>query len=165
MRRSFRYAGPLMLLLVCAIPAGAQKNSLGLNLRISGSPDVGITWFISSSVAIRPSLAANSVTVESPTGDSKLSRVSLTTDVLFNARAIERIRMYVGVGGTVSKLRSDVLPDQTTWGFRTLFGARVTVIERVAFFGEIALNYERGDEGERQIALATLPLGIVVFLR
>src|SRR5688572_4820845 len=151
MRRFFRCAGPLMLLLVCAFPAGAQKNSLGLNLRISGSPDVGMTWFVSPTVAIRPSLAANSITVPSPAGDSKLSRVALTTDVLLYARAAERIATYVGLGATIASLSSNVLPDQTTWGIRTLFGARVTVIERVAVFGEVALSYERGDEDERQI--------------
>jgi hypothetical protein len=165
MIRLLRLITPVMLTVIVAVPARAQKQTLGINLRISGTPDVGMTWFVTPSVAIRPTLAATSITVPSPAGDSKLSQVGLTTDVLLYARPAERIATYVGFGATIASLSSNVFPDQKTWGIRTLFGVRGNVIERVALFGEVALSYERGDEDEREIGLATLPIGIMVFLK
>jgi hypothetical protein len=147
MIRLLRLITPVMLTVIVAVPARAQKQTLGINLRISGTPDVGMTWFVTPKVAIRPTLAATSITVPSPAGDSKLSQVGLTTDVLLYARPPERIATYVGFGATIASLSSNVLPDQT------------------ALFGEVALSYERGDEDEREIGLATLPIGIMVFLK
>src|SRR5688572_8742217 len=147
----------VVLFLVCAAPAAAQKNTLGINFRVSGATDVGFTWYLSPKVAIRPSLSGSSSTIVSPLGggDTKVTQVAITTDFLVNASTAERITTYLGFGATISSVNSDDLTDRTRWGVRTLFGARVHVIDRVALFGEASLTYSHSDDGETFVGLST----------
>ena len=56
--------------------------------------------------------------------------------------------------------------DVTLWHARVLFGVRAKLLERVALFGEVGVEYQGADlPGNQRVALATFPLGIVVFFR
>lgn len=166
-----RFAQSVLLtttVLLTAHHLHGQESTLGLNLRISGAPQVGVTWLRSSGFAIRPSLTASWRKIESPSPfgpDVETSQVGVDLDFLLRAATWDRVTSYYGLGGSVVRFSSDG-SDTDIWRARALLGARVTLFQRVAIFGEVGVEYQDADApfGQR-VDLATFPLGIVVFLK
>jgi hypothetical protein len=72
---------------------------------------------------------------------------------------------YVGLGASAVQVSSGG-GDRSLWLARALFGVRVTLVERVALFGEVGLEYRDTDTPSSQRAeLVTFPIGVVVFLK
>ena len=142
-------------------PLQGQQGKLGLNLRINRENQVGVTWFVSPSFAIRPSLTAT----WSKFGASRTTEVGVDLDFLFRAATWDRITSYYGLGGSVThgSLSGSGI---TLWQARVLFGVRAKVLEWVSLFGEVGVEYQGADlPGNQRVTLATFPLGVVVFLK
>ena len=151
--------------LLAASALDAQEK-LGVNLRINRSSQLGVTWSLSSGLAVRPALTAGWSRTETAFGpDVETSVLGLDLDFLFKAAAWDRVTSYYGLGASFIHLSSDG-DNADAWLARALLGVRVTVIERVALFGEVGVEYQDADSplGER-VALATFPIGVVVFLK
>jgi len=126
-----------------------------------------VTWFASPSVALRPSIEAAWVKTTSPFGGTnETTQWSLNLEALFGAAGPERVNLYAGLGGSIGGIRSGSSPASTAWAGWGLVGARLTVVNRVALFGEIGLVYEDAEDfGAQRLQLGTFPLGIVVYLK
>jgi opacity protein-like surface antigen len=161
-----------------ALQLHAQEHTLGINFRVDAASQLGVTWLVSPSLTIRPSLTAswNKTTTTSPFGGEawyETAILGVDLDFLFRAATWDRITSYYGLGVSVAHLSSSgnsglgsFLPSGTAWGGRVLLGVRVRLLERVAFFGEVGLAYQDSDYASSQsVRLTTYPLGIVIFLR
>jgi hypothetical protein len=161
----------MLLVTILILPAPrlqGQENTLGLNLRVNVSPQVGVTWLPTPSFAIRPSLTASWIKTTSPIGGgtTRTTQLGADLDFLFRAGTWGHVTSYFGVGGSVLRFSFDGGPEGTIVIARALFGTRVTLVDRVALFGEVGLEYQDADPiGSQRIGLATFPLGVVVFLR
>lgn len=104
---------------------------------------VGVTWFLSPSVALRPSVEAWWVKSTSQFGGSnETTQWALNLEALFGAGGPERVNLYTGVGGSIGGMNPDALPASTIWSVWGLVGARFTVVDRLALFGEVGVIYE-----------------------
>jgi hypothetical protein len=145
--------------------AQAQENKVGLNLAISQSPQIGLTILSSPKIAFRPSLSIQWTKFDAGlAGDVEATQIALTFDVLSTAVTRDRVTTYLGFGGTIGSISSDVLEDATIWAVRGLFGGRVRVFERLSVFGEVGIEYSDLGAGQN-LALATFPIGVVLFLK
>lgn len=142
----------------------AQEHKLGVNLRINGAASqVGLTWLASPSLVIRPSLIASwTHATDALGGEQEATLIGLELDFLFRTATWDRVTSYVGVGGSFLSADGDDL-----WAIRALLGARVSVIQRVALFGEVGLRYQDtgGPISSQSASLVTFPIGVVVFLK
>jgi hypothetical protein len=167
MQRSF--ALPICVALLAAggnSIAAQQRHTLGVNLRVFGTTQVGITWFLSPSLVLRPSVEADWQKFSTGQGTTLTATfVALDLDVLFPLRTEQRLTPYWGIGASLGGLWSDAR-DATTWAGRALGGARLTVVDRVDLFGEIRVEYSHETApGSQRVVLATSPLGIIVYLK
>lgn len=159
------------VLLIVGLVAGArqlaaQDHTLGLNLRVLGTAQIGLTILTSPAIAVRPSLSAGWAAVDfSGFGSVETSRVALDVDVLLRAATWDRVTLYSGPGVSIGRLNPSTGETTTVWGLRYLLGARLRVVDRVMLFGEAALEYDYNGDGGESAALVTLPLGIIVFLK
>lgn len=145
----------------------AQDHTLGLNLRVFSTPQLGVTWLASPSLAIRPSVIASWTKSTSPFGaDVETTQLGGELDFLFRAGTRDRVTSYYGLGGFITHVSSST-GDGTLWGTQALLGVRVRVVDRVAIFGEVGLGYQEDDRtfNHRHVGFETMPLGVVVFLK
>lgn len=150
-----------------ASAVSAQDHKLGVNLRVLGTTQVGVTWLASPSFAVRPALSGSWQKTTSPLGGTaEVSQWAFDVDFLFGAAPRERVAVYYGVGGSIGGAKSGTFPATTVWRARGLVGARVTALDRVELYGEVGVEYQdAGDFPGQWLNLATFPLGIVVFLK
>ena len=151
-----------------------DDHRFGLNFRIAGTGQVGVTYALAPSLLLRPALLFNRQTlalvgVPPNVQDVTITEAGLDLDLLLPVGARGRLLPYLGAGGQVLGRWVDG-ESVTNWAARGLFGVRVTVFERLAVFGEFALEYSESDgvgffgpSGNR-LALAAAPLGVLVFL-
>jgi hypothetical protein len=160
-------------MLICAcllLPATAllaqNEGKFGINLRVTGTTQLGVTWRVSPGLALRPAIAFDWIKTTTPFGDNETSIYGADLDLLFSGPTRDRVTTYYGVGGGVLYFNPGSEPVATAWLARALLGARVRIVERVALFGEVGLEYRAGDNpiGD-EFSTATFPLGIVVFLK
>ena len=163
-----RFSASILLATAGLLTAGAldAQEKLGVNLRLNRTQQVGVTWHRSPGFAIRPALTAGWSRTEAPFGpDVETTLLGLDLDFLFKAAAWGRVTSYYGLGASLIHISSDG-DNADAWLARALLGARVTLVERVALFGEVGVEYQGSDSllGER-VALATFPIGVIVFLK
>jgi hypothetical protein len=166
----FRLLTPLVTaaVLLGATDLPAQQRTLGLNFRVTGTTQVGVTWFASPSVALRPSIEAQWIKTTSPSpfvGDNETLQWSLNLEALFGASGPERLNVYTGLGASIGGINPGPAPSSTVWGAWGLLGVSFRVVDRVAVFGEIGLTYEDAKDVVQRFGLGTFPLGIVVYLK
>ena len=139
------------------------QRTLGVNLRVNPAQQVGVTWLVSPSVTLRPSLSISWDRITQPVGSEiETTQFGVDLDVLLPAATWDRVMSYYGVGGSIARLSSDS-SDATVWSARAFLGVRVAVLERMAVFGEVGLAfYDTGAFGTERVALATFPLGVVI---
>ncbi len=145
----------------------AQQHTLGLNLSVLRTQQLGVTWLVSPSLAIRPSMIASWTKTRSPLGgEVETTQLGGELDFLFRAATWDRVTSYYGLGGLIAHVSSSA-GDGTLWGAELLLGARVRVLDRVTVFGEVGLGYQQDERsfGIRRATFETLPLGVVVFLK
>jgi hypothetical protein len=168
MRRSLPLVVCVVLLAVSATSIAAQqRHTFGVNLRVLGSPEVGITWSLSPSLVLRPSIEASWDKFRPGTGSASITTtsVALDLDLLLPLRTEQRVTPYWGIGASLGRLWSDA-GDATTWAARTIAGARFAVVDRVDLFGEIHVEYTHDSPlGNQRIVLGTSPIGIIVYLK
>ena len=157
------------VLLSRATALSAQtEGTFGINLRVTGTNQLGVTWQASPGFAIRPSLVFDWTKFELPfaSGESEVAIYGADVDLLFRASSAGRLTTYFGLGGGLLYYNPGPEPAVDAWLARLLIGARVTVVDRVAVFGELGLQYQSGDfpVGD-SFSTTTFPLGIVVFLK
>jgi hypothetical protein len=158
-------------MLIVGLVAGArslaaQDHTLGLNLRVVGTAQVGLTILTASGTALRPSLTASwaSATV-SGFGTIETSFLGVEFDVLFRHSTWDRVSLYSGPGVSLGRSNPTIGESSTIWALRYQLGARLRVVDRVSLFAEADLEYRNsGDSGEFA-SLATQSLGIIVFLK
>jgi hypothetical protein len=150
-----------------AAEVAAQDHTLGVNLRVVGTTQVGVTWLASPSFAIRPALSGSWQKVTSPLGGTtEATQWAFDVDFLFGGPSAGRVTVYSGVGGSIGGIHVGGFPASTVWRGRALVGARVNALDRVAIFGEVGVEYQdAGDFGGQRFGLSTFPLGVVVFFR
>lgn len=165
----------LSLALLLSI-VGASENALtaqndavgklGLNFQVFGAPEIGVTWLITPSVAIRPGLMFSWTKSSTPFGDNETSQYGVRTDVLLRLAESRGVTGYVAVGGTYNWMNESG-DDPSFWTVRSLLGMRVRLMDRVAVFGEAGFSYQRieGVIDARTFGTTTLPLGVIVFLK
>lgn len=155
-----------LLLSATALPA-QDEGKLGINLRVNGATQLGVTWRVSPAVTLRPSLAFDWVKISSPLGGTaEVTTYGLDLDVLFRGATWDRVTSYYGVGGGTFWVNSDFINEGNIWAVRGLLGARVRIVPRVALFGEVGIQYQGGDEAfGKEFSTTTFPIGIVVFLK
>jgi hypothetical protein len=147
--------------------AAQQRHTLGLNLRVIGSTEVGITWSLSPSLVLRPSIEANWDKFRSRTGSTFITTtfVALNLDLLLPLRTEQRVTPYWGIGASLGRFWSDA-GDATTWAARTIAGVRFAVVDRVDLFGELHIEYTHDSPlGNQRLAIGTSPIGIIVYLK
>jgi hypothetical protein len=161
-----------------------------LNLSVGGSPEVGVTFNVSSHIALRPALQFAVTTFERDvrTADGDIVVKETTTqsgidlDLLAAIARVGAVDLYLGAGASAlfvwdsqsvsgrpappqfsqpTVFRGSVSP-------RILFGARVPVVDRLSVFGDLILNYSIaprtfGNEF-RRLSLETSALGITVYI-
>lgn len=149
-----------------AADLAAQDRTLGVNLRVVGTTQVGVTWLASPSFAVRPALSGSWQKQTLPFGGTtEVTQWAFDVDFLFGGPTGGRVTVYYGVGGSIGGIDGGSFPASTIWLGRGLVGARVNALDRVAIYGEVGVEYQdAGDFGQR-FALATFPLGVVVFLK
>ncbi|MGH7530378.1 MAG: hypothetical protein ACREMN_08360 [Gemmatimonadales bacterium] len=161
-------AGWMAIAAVTAVPVPqvqAQEHTLGVNARVLGASEVGVTWHVSPGLALRPALSFEWLKFDGAFGDQEVTEYGLGVDVLFQAAAADRLTPYVGFGATYGVVNGSIAGDGPTWRGRGLFGLRVRVMNRVAAFGEIGAQYRDVDEGSSSFVLATFPIGIIFYLK
>lgn len=154
-------------LLSCATTLSAQEEGkLGINLRVTGTTQLGVTWQASPGVVIRPSIVFDWIKTTSPFGNDETTIYGADVDVLFRGSSTGRVTTYYGLGGGLIYINTGSQPLTEAWLARLLLGARVRVVDRVAVFGELGLEYRSADGllGD-EFSTATFPIGIVVFLK
>jgi hypothetical protein len=166
----FRFSASGCAVVALALTApdlSAQDHSLGVNLRVVGTTQVGVTWLASPSFAVRPALSGSWQKTTNPFGGSnEISQWAFDVDFLFGAPTRDRVTVYYGIGGSVGGAKGGTAPASTIWRGRALVGARVNALDRVAFYGEVGVEYQdAGDVLGQRVALATFPLGVVVYLK
>lgn len=145
----------------------AQDHSFGVNLRVVGTTQVGVTWLTSPSFAVRPALSGSWQKTTNPFGGSnEVSQWAFDVDFLFGAASRDRVTVYYGIGGSIGGAKGGTAPASTIWRGRALVGARVNALDRVAFYGEVGVEYQdAGNALGQRVALATFPVGVVVYLK
>lgn len=166
--------------------AAQDRHSVGLNLGIVGSQQVGITYHVSSSLTLRPAVffdwSKRQVQIGAPLPggggavpeDITSTALGLDLDVLFPGASSDGWTSYFGLGADVSRVwfSSNLINqgDIAAWGLSGIFGARVTLINRLAGYGEIALRYANeggggGSLSDRQrLSLGTSAVGLLFYL-
>jgi len=157
---------PALLLTTPLLAQQRQLGTLGLNLWVDGSPTVGVTWRVSPGVVLRPAVSFAWNKTESPLSTSETTQYTVNLDVLCRTASWNRLISYIGAGGGVGNISGSGGLVGQVWAARALAGAQLTVVDRVAVFGELGFEY-RHAEGAlgKQAALRTFPIGIVVFLK
>ena len=155
--------------IVLATPLLAQQRelgTLGLNLRVGGSPAVGVTWRASPAVVVRPAVSFAWNKTETPLSTSETTQYTVNLDLLLRTASWNRLTSYIGAGGGVGNISGSGGLVGKTWAARALAGAQLTVVDRVAVFGELGFEYDHAEGFQgKQAALRTFPIGIVVFLK
>jgi len=80
--------------IVLATPLLAQQRelgTLGLNLRVGGSPAVGVTWRASPAVVVRPAVSFAWNKTETPLGTSETTQYTVNLDVLCRTASWSRL--------------------------------------------------------------------------
>jgi len=151
-----------------------ETHTLGLNVLAASSPTVGVTWQLSRSLALRPSVAVSwdsrdLTRVSSATGmilqtSTTLTQAGLDLDLLVTMVDHRALTSYLGVGGYFGGLWRDG-EGNATWAVRTFLGIRIDVLDRVALFGEVGVEYDvLGFNDVKALRLSTAPLGILLYL-
>jgi len=157
------------LLSVPSALSAQDEGTLGINLSVTGSTQIGVTWLTSPGVAIRPSVNFAWIKTSFPfSGSDETSVYGVDVDLLLRASHSERVTTYLGVGGGLVYYNPGAEPVSKGWLARTLVGARVKVFDRVALFGEVGFEYQSGEDQAilpDRFTTATTPIGVVVFLK
>jgi hypothetical protein len=143
-----------------------ELGKLGINLRVESGPSIGIDWRVSPKMTLRPVLTFQWSKTETPFGTDERTQYGVGLDVLFRAASWDRVTSYYGIGAAFANISGAGTLAGNAWATKLLIGARVKVIERVALFGEIGVQYvdAEGFFG-KQFSLETFPLGVTVFLK
>lgn len=154
------------LLSWAAALSAQEEGKLGINLRVTGTTQLGVTWQASPGLAIRPSILFDWIKTTTPFGSNETTIYGADVDLLFRGSSSSRLTTYYGLGAGLLYFNPGGQPVADAWLARLLLGARVRVVDRVAVFGELGLEYRAGDDqlGD-EFSTATFPLGIVVFLK
>ena len=151
-----------------------REHTFALNVWAQSAATVGITWELEPGFAIRPAVGVSWDRVNRTMFDPNLGvfsyeytevQVGLDLDMLFTVAAVPHFATYLGFGGSVGETWQDG-NGSVSWTARTLAGLRVTVIERLALFGEIQVYYSHdgGGQSANLLRLGTRPLGVMIYL-
>ena len=159
----------LMALASASSLPGQEPDRLGVNLSVSASSQVGLTYHLTPSVALRPAISFGWRRMNSGPGvTTSFTDYGGSLDVLFMLSRGPAIRPYLGVGGTYILTRggSGTAHTAAGWG---LLGVRARILDRVHVYGEAALRYSAarsavsGGIGTDQVVLSTTPLAVLIF--
>jgi len=164
-----RLAFLLPALLVPLTSTHAQETELGtfgINLRVQNSPQIGVDWRVSSRVTLRPTVSFSWTKSDGAFGSEDVTQYALGLDVLARAATWDRVTSYYGIGASFGKVTGSPTITGDAWMARLLLGARIKVVDRVAVFGEVGINYSDSDGFfGKQFALQTFPLRVTVYLK
>ena len=169
-----------LLLIALVVPSseglrGQEPSRLGLNLSVAGTAQVGVTWQLTNSFAVRPAVSIIWRRLRTP-GDVNpptTTDYGAHLDLLVTVARSGPVSTYLGAGGSYIFNRRPAVFGSTEKGHAVaasgLFGARVRVMERVHLYGELALAYlaqrDADGAGADQVLLRTSPLAVLIFLR
>jgi len=157
------------ILLASSYPVVAQNaHTLGLNVHVSSSTRVGVTWQLQRSLALRPSAAFSWSSREQPTASgtttTTLTQTGLDLDLLVNVASHEAFTSYLGLGGFLGGRWTNG-EGEVAWEARTFVGLRLEVLKRIALFSELGVQYTVvGAGGAKALSLSTEPLGVLIYL-
>lgn len=163
----------IALLTVSSLP-GQEPSHLGINLSIVGSSRVGVTYYVSDAVALRPGIGFQWYHDERTLLPGQPARTfgqfGMDLDVLFPLTRDLNLRPYLGLGSGLWFDRHAFGTSETahTLAGGALFGVFVRVLARVHVYGEVALRYSATRGADRRldrVGLSTLPIGVLVYLR
>jgi hypothetical protein len=165
--RSILFAATL-LCIASRLPA-QDEGTIGINLSVTGSTSLGVTWLTSPGFAIRPSVNYDWIKTSFPfAGSDETAVYGVDLDLLFRVSHAGRVTTYLGLGGGLVYYNPGAEPVSKGWLARTLLGVRVKVVDRVALFGELGLEYQSSDDQAfvpDRFTTTTAPIGVVVFLK
>lgn len=168
---------------MCSAPLLVAQNpqSLAVNLSVTSSPQVGVTYQVGKAVALRPALSLSwfksTTSINVGTGqvirnETTMTRVGILLDALFARPGDAPVMPYTGLGGGVTFENrsggSALFGDGNTYSATALFGLRARILSRVFVYGELSLRFSaQRTSGNRSdsFGLATTPLGVLVYLK
>lgn len=157
------------LLSIASRLSAQDDGTIGINLSVTGSTQIGVTWLTSPGFAIRPSVNYDWIKTSFPfSGSDETAVYGVDLDLLFRVSHSGRVTTYLGLGGGLVYYNPGAEPVSKGWLARTLVGARVKVVDRVALFGELGLEYQSGDDQTilpDRFTTTTAPIGVVVFFK
>ncbi|MFW6140600.1 MAG: hypothetical protein ACOC5S_04530 [Acidobacteriota bacterium] len=157
----------LMLIFLASLSFSWEKGSAGLNMRVSRSPRVGMTYHLSEKFALRLSIGFSIANEESETEyrplvdmpyisgerETDTTSVAFGLGILFYFYSDRDFSVYSGINFDYSRVNRDI---SFSWGdgsvdengetYQTsaMLGLQYQIMDNLGLYGEVGLGYTHG---------------------